>query len=259
MLSRKLSKQFARTSRNVGQRDRDRPDRRLVRRESRQLQRRRPSAGPSTTAAPAVAKFGTLDSPCGKGTATGATDTGVTNTRSRSATATTPATRPRPGSTRRCRDAVKPMIEWCNDAGRHQRSQGRRQVLRRAGAAGHAGDDAGVQRQGVHARRVRASCSTRTRRRRASSASCRRSRASRSAPRSRAGPACNSRSRTRATRKHCRPRSRSRSCSPTQVKKAAFVFADFPATQETRDKAARGLPEGGLEVPQLRPALQHRR
>ncbi len=37
--------------------------------------------------------------------------------------------------------------------GRHQRSQGRRQVLRRAGAAGHAGHDAGLQRQGVHARR----------------------------------------------------------------------------------------------------------
>ena len=73
--------------------------------------------------------------------------------RSRSATATTPATRPRPVSTRRCRDAVKPMIAWCNDAGRHQRAQGRRQVLRREGAAGHAGHDPGVQRQGVHAGR----------------------------------------------------------------------------------------------------------
>src|ERR1700709_2510044 len=38
------------------------------------------TGGPATTAAPTVAKFGTLDSPGGPGTATGATAKGVTNT-----------------------------------------------------------------------------------------------------------------------------------------------------------------------------------
>ena len=42
-----------------------------------------------------------------------------------------------------------------------------------------------------------------------------------------------------------RRRSRSRRCSPTAVKKAAFVYAKFPATQETRDKEVAGYPKAG--------------
>ena len=43
---------------------------------------------------------------------------------------------------------------------------------------------------------------------------------------------------------------------PAAVQKAAFVYAQFPATQETRDKEAAGYPDGRLEVPQLRSDLQ---
>ncbi|WP_127782368.1 ABC transporter substrate-binding protein [Rhodococcus sp. X156] len=62
-------------------------------------------------------KFGTLDSPCGKGDAKGATDQGVTDKSitigygdDRGATAS-------PGLSKEMGDAVKAMIAWCNEQG----------------------------------------------------------------------------------------------------------------------------------------------
>ena len=57
----------------------------------------------ASTTAPAAAKFGTLASPCGPGTAKGATDKGVTDTTITIGYGDDAGYAARPDSTRRCR------------------------------------------------------------------------------------------------------------------------------------------------------------
>ena len=63
------------------------------------------------------AKFGTLPSPCGKGHATGATDTGVTNTTINIAYGDDRGFSGLPGLDQEMGDAVKDMAAWCNAQG----------------------------------------------------------------------------------------------------------------------------------------------
>jgi hypothetical protein len=80
-----------------------------------------PSGGGSTaapgTTAPAGAKFGTLASPCGKGTAKGATAKGVTDTSITIGYGDDAGYSAAPGLDKEMGDAVKAMIGWCNDQG----------------------------------------------------------------------------------------------------------------------------------------------
>jgi ABC-type branched-subunit amino acid transport system substrate-binding protein len=77
------------------------------------------SAGPGTSTATAGSgqKFGTLDSPCGPGQATGATDQGVTNSAIHIAYGDDRGFPAQPGLNKEMGDAVKAMIKWCNDQG----------------------------------------------------------------------------------------------------------------------------------------------
>jgi len=61
--------------------------------------------------------FGTLPSPCGPGSATGATDQGVTNTAIHIAYGDDRGFAAQPGLDKEMGDAVKAMIKWCNDQG----------------------------------------------------------------------------------------------------------------------------------------------
>ena len=74
------------------------------------------AAGATTTAAPGV-MFGTLPSPCGKGTASGATDRGITDTAIRIATGDDRGFAAQPGLLASMGDATKAMVKWCNDQG----------------------------------------------------------------------------------------------------------------------------------------------
>ena len=73
--------------------------------------------GASTTAAPAGKMFGTLPSPCGPGTAKGATEQGVTDTSIHIAYGDDRGFSGSPGLDQEMGDAVKGMIKWCNDQG----------------------------------------------------------------------------------------------------------------------------------------------
>ena len=70
----------------------------------------------STTTAPA-AKFGALASPCGGGSAKGATANGVTDTTITIGYGDDAGYSAAPGLDKELSDAVKPMIEWCNQQG----------------------------------------------------------------------------------------------------------------------------------------------
>ncbi len=74
------------------------------------------AAAASTTAAPGV-KFGTLDSPCGAGTAKGTTEQGVTDTSIHIGYGDDRGFAGSPGLDQEMGDAVKAMIKWCNDQG----------------------------------------------------------------------------------------------------------------------------------------------
>jgi ABC-type branched-subunit amino acid transport system substrate-binding protein len=75
------------------------------------------STAASTSAAPAAAKFGTLPSPCGPGTAKGATDKGVTDTSITIGYGDDAGYAAAPGLDKEMSDAVKAMIGWCNAQG----------------------------------------------------------------------------------------------------------------------------------------------
>jgi hypothetical protein len=62
-------------------------------------------------------KFGTLPSPCGKGSAKGATDTGVTNSTINIAYGDDRGFSGLPGLDQEMGDAVKAMVAWCNSQG----------------------------------------------------------------------------------------------------------------------------------------------
>jgi ABC-type branched-subunit amino acid transport system substrate-binding protein len=76
-----------------------------------------PATGASTTAPATVTKFGTLDSPCGKGAATGATANGVTNTSITIGYGDDKGYASAPGLDKEMSDAVKAIIGWCNTQG----------------------------------------------------------------------------------------------------------------------------------------------
>jgi ABC-type branched-subunit amino acid transport system substrate-binding protein len=76
------------------------------------------SAGPSSSAVPAgTVTFGTLASPCGPGDATGATDSGVTDTEIRIVTIADPANTAKPGLNQGVFDSMRAFEQWCNDQG----------------------------------------------------------------------------------------------------------------------------------------------
>jgi ABC-type branched-subunit amino acid transport system substrate-binding protein len=78
------------------------------------------SAGSSTTApagAASATKFGTLESPCGKGDAKGATDEGVTDDAIKIGYGDDAGFSNSPGLNHEMSDAVKAFVGWCNDQG----------------------------------------------------------------------------------------------------------------------------------------------
>jgi len=75
------------------------------------------AGGATTTAAAAKNMFGTLASPCGPGSAKGATDQGVTDTSIHIAYGDDRGFPASPGLDKAMGDAVKGMIKWCNDQG----------------------------------------------------------------------------------------------------------------------------------------------
>lgn len=74
-------------------------------------------ASPSANAGGSSVKFGDLASPCGKGDAKGATDQGVTDTAIRIGYGDDRGFSGAPGLEQDAGDAVKGMIQWCNDQG----------------------------------------------------------------------------------------------------------------------------------------------
>ncbi|MCU1377121.1 MAG: hypothetical protein JWN29_104 [Acidimicrobiales bacterium] len=76
------------------------------------------AVGSSTTAASAAAtSFGDLESPCGKGSAKGATDKGVTDTELTIGYGDDAGFQSSPGLNHEMSDAMKAVISWCNDQG----------------------------------------------------------------------------------------------------------------------------------------------
>ncbi|TAM83272.1 MAG: ABC transporter substrate-binding protein [Jatrophihabitans sp.] len=78
--------------------------------------------GPATSASSgsgtsAATTFGTLASPCGKGSATGATEQGVTDSAITIGYGDDRGAAQAPGLNQEIGDAVKAMIKWCNDQG----------------------------------------------------------------------------------------------------------------------------------------------
>ena len=76
-----------------------------------------PVASGASSSAISTTKFGTLPSPCGKGHASGSTDTGVTNTSINLAYGDDRGYSGIPGLDQEIGDAVKAMIAWCNAQG----------------------------------------------------------------------------------------------------------------------------------------------
>src|SRR5271167_210399 len=76
-----------------------------------------PGVGSAGAASISSTTFGTLPSPCGKGHATGATDTGVTNSTINIAYGDDRGFSGLPGLDQEMGDAVKAMIAWCNSQG----------------------------------------------------------------------------------------------------------------------------------------------
>jgi ABC-type branched-subunit amino acid transport system substrate-binding protein len=75
------------------------------------------SGGNSTSSTSSAQKFGTLDSPCGKGSAKGATDRGVTDTSIRIGYGDDRGFTGSPGLNKEMGDSIKAFIKWCNDQG----------------------------------------------------------------------------------------------------------------------------------------------
>ena len=71
----------------------------------------------TTTTAPAGERFGDLPSPCGAGTARGATDKGVTDTNITIGYGDDEGYAAAPGLDKEMSDAMKALIDWCNQQG----------------------------------------------------------------------------------------------------------------------------------------------
>jgi ABC-type branched-subunit amino acid transport system substrate-binding protein len=200
--------------------------------------------GTPTTAAPAVVKFGTLDSPCGKGTATGATDTGVTATQIKIGYGDDRGYAAAPGLDKEMSDAVTPMIKWCNDQGgiNGRKIVGKNYdaaVLQVTQAMTQACNDKVFMLVGqgfvldANQEQTRIGCKLST------------------IPGFAVGTAFASGSGMQQPIPNPGDEEAVSSAYqvaklfPDAVKKAAFAYADFPATTETRDKAAAGYPKAG--------------
>ncbi len=203
-----------------------------------------PSAGTSTTAAAAVAKFGTLVSPCGPGAAKGATAKGVTDASITIGYGDDAGYAQAPGLDKELSDAMRPMIKWCNDQGG---INGRKivgnyydaKVLQVTQAMTQACNDKVFMLVGqgwaldYGQEQIRIGCKLST------------------IPGFAVGTAFASGSGVQQPIPGPGDQATDSSAFqiaklfPDAVKKAAFVFAQFPATQETRDKAALGYPKAG--------------
>ena len=242
MLTRNLSTNRACAStRGRGLRDRHRCG--GVRRQSWERYADEHRARPQT-AAPTVQKFGTLDSPCGPGAAKGATDKGVTDTSITIGYGDDAGYASAPGLDKEMSDAVKPMIKWCNGQGG---INGRKvvgnyydaQVLQVTQVMTQACNDKIFMLVGqgfvldANQESTRIQCKLST------------------IPGFAVGTAFASGSGMQQPIPNPGDEEALSSAYqvaklfPAAVQKAAFAFADFPATQETRDKAAAGYPRAG--------------
>jgi len=202
------------------------------------------SAGTTAPTSTAPAKFGTLASPCGPGTAKGATAKGVTDTSITIGYGDDAGYAAAPGLDKELSDAIKPMIAWCNDQGG---INGRKivgnyydaKVLQVTQAMTQACNDKVFMLVGqgwvldVGQEQIRIGCKLST------------------IPGFAVGtafahgsgmqqpiPSAGDQVPVSAAFQVAR-------LFPAAVKKAAFVFAEFPATRETRDKYAAGYPKAG--------------
>ncbi|MDP9331763.1 MAG: ABC transporter substrate-binding protein [Actinomycetota bacterium] len=202
------------------------------------------STGAPTTVAPAVAKFGTLVSPCGSGSAKGATANGVTNTSITIGYGDDAGYSAAPGLDKEMSDAVKPMIKWCNDQGG---INGRKivgkyydaKVLQVTQVMTQACNDkvfmlvgqGWVLDQGQEQTRIACKLATIP--------------AFAVATAFASGPGMQQPLPNPGDEVTISSAFQIAQLFPDAVKKAAFVFAEFPATRETRDKAAAGYPKAG--------------
>jgi ABC-type branched-subunit amino acid transport system substrate-binding protein len=199
---------------------------------------------PVTTAVSSAAKFGTLDSPCGPGAAKGATADGVTDTAIKIGYGDDAGYAAAPGLDKEMSDGMKAMIQWCNAEGG---INGRKvvgnyydaKVLQVTQAITQACHDkvfmlvgqGYVLDSGQEQTRIGCKLST--------------------IPGFAVGTAFASGSGMEQPIPNPGDQATTSSAwelaklFPTEVKKAAFVYAKFPATQETRDKAAAGYPAAG--------------
>jgi ABC-type branched-subunit amino acid transport system substrate-binding protein len=202
------------------------------------------ASAPTTTTASTVGKFGTLASPCGTGTAKGATDNGVTDTSITIGYGDDAGYQSAPGLDKEMSDAVKAMIQWCNAQGG---INGRKVVgnyydakaLQVTQAITQACDDKVFMLVGqgyvldYGQEQTRIACKLST------------------IPGFAVGTAFASGSGMQQPLPNPGDQETTSSAwelaklFPAEVKKAAFVYAKFPATQETRDKEAASYPSAG--------------
>ena len=205
------------------------------------------TSGGSTTAPPTTAagvKFGTLASPCGPGSAKGATDTGVTDTTITIGYGDDRGYASAPGLDKEMGDAVKPMITWCNDQGG---INGRKVVgkyydaaiLQIAQAMTQACNDKVFMMVGQGyaldsgQEQIRIGCKLSTI-------------AGYSVSTAFAmGPGMQQPIPSPGDQVPASAAYQVAKLFPDAVKKAAFVFAEFPPTRETRDKYAAAYPKAG--------------
>jgi hypothetical protein len=197
-----------------------------------------------TTAANATAKFGTLASPCGPGDAKGATAKGVTDTSITIGYGDDAGYASAPGLDKEMSDAIRPMIKWCDDQGG---INGRKiignyydaKVLQITQAMTQACNDNVFMLVGQgfvldsSQEQIRIGCKLSTIPG-YTVATVFASGSGMQQPIPNPGDELDDSAAFQVAR-----------LFPAAVKKAAFVFAQFPPTQETRDKAAFGYPKAG--------------
>ena len=207
------------------------------------------NAGGNTTAAPTTtpstaATFGTLASPCGPGTAKGATANGVTDASITIGYGDDAGYSAAQGLDKEMSDAVKPMIDWCNQQGG---INGRKvigkyydaKVLQITQTITQACNDkvfmlvgqGWVLDSGQETKRIQCKLSSIPG---FAVATAFANGAGVVEPIPAAGDQVSGSSAFEIA-----------SMFPAAVKKAAFVFAEFPATRETRDKYAAAYPRAG--------------
>ena len=200
----------------------------------------------STEPEPETAMFGTLESPCGPGTASGATAKGVTDTEITIGYGDDAGYAAAPGLDKEMSDAVEAMIDWCNEQGgiNGRTVKGNyydAQVLQISQVMTQACSDdvfmlvgqGYVLDAGQEQQRIECQLST--------------------IPGFAVGTAFASGSGMQqpipnpGDQMPLAAAYQFAELFPDAVKAAALVFAEFPATRETRDKAAAAYPQAGWE------------